>query len=391
MASDARGKVFFEYDADWRTREIELSPVHLPISLLRPATVADTTFGPLFGLFDDSMPDWWGQKVMRHHFSSMNIPWNEVTPLEKLACQGSFGIGALAYEPDLSPGSFRDVLATDVAELVASARSLLDDDSSKLLPALVRGGLSPGGAQPKAMVAFDDSFQRAVAGGATPPDGFTRWLVKFQLDCDDPVGAEEHAFTGMAREAGIRVPETRLFPTADGLNHFLTRRFDRPSGSLPLHLHSYAGLTHTPPREIIDYSDILALTRQLTLRETEVEEMFARAVFNIAIANDDDHSRNHAYLWSPEDGWLLSPAYDLTHTSFPLGSGFRAAGILGRFAKLGLTDLHKLAAEHSIRQPDKIIERVIESIRRWPSFAEQAGLSENHAALLADEMPASRW
>jgi hypothetical protein len=94
-----------------------------------------------------------------------HIPWNKVRALDKLACQGAFSLGALAYEPDLSPASFRQTLATEVAELVASARQVLRGDPEHLLPALVRGGLSPGGAQPKALVAFNDDFTRATAGG----------------------------------------------------------------------------------------------------------------------------------------------------------------------------------------------------------------------------------
>lgn len=391
LASDARGRIYFEYSSSWPDHRVELSPLHLPLGTTGPITSSDREFSPLFGLFDDSMPDWWGQRIMRRHFSEMNIPWNQVTPLEKLACQGAFGIGALAYEPDLSPGSFREVITTEVVELVTAARSLVEDEPSTLLPALVRGGLSPGGAQPKALVAFDENFDRVVAGGGSLPEGFTPWMVKFQLDPDDPIGIEEHAITRMAAAAGIRVPETRLFPTPDGLTHFIGRRFDRASTGLPLHLHSYAGLTHTPPREMIDYTDIMDLTRQLTLHEAEVEEVFARTVFNVGIANDDDHSRNHAFLWSPEDEWRVSPAYDLTRTSFPLGSGFRAAGILGRSSGLGLSDLRKLAHEQSIRKPETIIERVLDAIRRWPEFATEAGLSSQRVSLLAGEMPATRW
>lgn len=391
LADDARGRIYFEYAPAWRALGVELSPLHLPLARTGPVTSTDTAFSPLFGLFDDSLPDWWGQRLMRLHFASMNLAWNEVTPLEKLACQGAFGMGALAYEPDASPRSFRETLATEVSQLVRGARDVLDEDSHELLPALVRGGLSPGGAQPKALVAFNDDFSNAVAGGAPPPEGFTPWLVKFQLDPDDPVGREEYAISLMAAAAGIRVPETRLFETDDGLAHFLTRRFDRSPGHLPCHLHTFAGLTHTPPREIIDYADLLGLTRELTLRETEVEEMFRRAVFNVAIANDDDHSRNHAFLWDPEGGWRLSPAYDLTRSAYALGSGFRAAGIDGRFSGLGPKDLRHLGKEQSIRRLDDAIDGVLGVIRRWPEFAGEAGLSDGHARMLAANLPGSRW
>ena len=391
LADDAQGRIFFQYDPAWIARGIELSPLRLPLSLSGPVTTPTPGFSPLFGLFDDSMPDWWGQRIMRLHFMELGIPWDRVRALDKLACQGAFSMGALAYEPDLSPASFRGTLAAEVAELVAAARQALAGDPENLLPALVRGGLSPGGAQPKALIAFDESFSRASAGGGPAPPDFSLWLVKFQLDADDPVGRAEQAVTRMAAAAGILTPETRLFETPDGLSHFLTKRFDRQPGTPPRHLHTFAGLTHTPVRELFDYGDLLGLCRELTLRETEVEQAFLRAAFNIGIANDDDHSRNHAFLHEPAEGWRLAPAYDLTRAGYPLGSGYRAAGINGRFSHLTPADLRQLGRDQAVRRIDEKIARVIDTIRRWPEFAAQAGLAEGHATMLAAEMPACRW
>jgi serine/threonine-protein kinase HipA len=391
LADDAQGRIFFQYDPAWIARGIELSPLRLPLGLNGPVTTPTPGFSPLFGLFDDSMPDWWGQRIMRHHFAELGIPWNRVRALEKLACQGAFSLGALAYEPDLSPASFRQTLATEVAELVAAARQVLSGAPEHLLPALVRGGLSPGGAQPKALVGFNDDFTRATAGGGPAPAGFSLWLVKFQLDADDPVGRAELAVTRMASAAGIQTPETRLHESPDGLAHFMTKRFDRQPGMPPRHLHTFAGLTHTPVRDLIDYNDLLDLCRELTLRETEVEQAFLRAAFNIGVANDDDHSRNHAFLFDPADGWRLAPAYDLTRTSYPLASGYRAAGINGRFSGLSPRDLQRLGRDQGVRRIDESLARVIDVIRRWPEFAAQAGLPEGPAAMLAAEMPATRW
>lgn len=391
LADDARGRVFFEYHPDWIARGIELSPLHLPLTLSGPVTTSSPQFSSLFGLFDDSMPDWWGQRIMRMHFAELGIPWNKVRPLDKLACQGAFSLGALAYEPDLSPASFRNTLTTEISELVSASRQILAGESNDILPALVRGGLSPGGAQPKALIAFNHDFTRSIAGGGPAPDDFSLWMVKFQLDPDDPVGRAEHAITQMAAAAGILTPENRLYETPDGLAHFLTKRFDRQPDSAPRHLHTFAGLTHTPVRELIDYSDLLNLARELTLREPEVEQGFLRAAFNIGVANDDDHARNHAFLMTPEDGWHLAPAYDLTRTAYPLGSGYRAAGINGRFADLTLQDLRHLGRDQGIRRIDETLDRIIQTIRRWPEFALAAGLSENHTSILATEMPATRW
>ena len=170
----------------------------------------------------------------------------------------------------------------------------------------------------------------------------------------------------------------------------MSRRFDHDNSGVH-HFHSYAGLTHTPVRELIDYSDLLDLTRGLTAREGEVEEMFRRAVFNIAIANDDDHSRNHAFLMNDAGEWRLSQAYDITRSGYALGSCYRAAGVMGKFSKIGIKELRALAASEGLRRVDEKIESVLASLRRWPEFAARAGVGATEARLLQDEFPASSW
>src|SRR5690606_11249150 len=108
-------------------------------------------------------------------------------------------------------------------------------------------------------------------------------------------GRIEHAYSAMARTAGIEVPERHLLEAAGGA-HFLVRRFDRDREGGRLHFHSYSGLTHTPLRDGLEYGDLMELARELTSDQRAVEELFRRAVFNIAAGNDDDHGRNHAFL-----------------------------------------------------------------------------------------------
>ncbi len=42
-----------------------------------------------------------------------------------------------------------------------------------------------------------------------------------------------------------------------------------------------------------------------------MEALWRRLVFNILISNTDDHLRNHGFLYAGQEGWRLSPAYDL--------------------------------------------------------------------------------
>ncbi len=391
LLEDARGRVFFEYDADWPARGLELSPLYLPLDTGGSVTTPTPEVGPLFGLFADSLPDWWGEQLMKRHFANLGIPWGEVTELEKLACQGSHAMGALGYEPDLSGSHFRDVLVTDVSRLVESARDFVHGETKEVLPALVRGGITPGGAQPKVLLAFNDDFSKCVAGGGKTPEGYSPWLLKFQFDPELPVGREEQAFTRMAAAAGIEVPETRLLPTRDGSVHFMARRFDRIDGGIPVHMHSYSGLTHTTVRSGLDYGDLMNLTRHLTNDAREVEQVFLRAVFNVAAGNHDDHGRNHSLVMSAEGRWRVSPAYDLTLCSNPLASGIRAASINGRFAGIDRAELRKLGESQGIRAVDDRIDEVLAALRRWPEFAADAGLGAVQTDLLANQFPAASW
>jgi serine/threonine-protein kinase HipA len=42
-----------------------------------------------------------------------------------------------------------------------------------------------------------------------------------------------------------------------------------------------------------------------------MEALWRRLVFSILISNTDDHLRNHGFLYQGQEGWRLSPAYDL--------------------------------------------------------------------------------
>jgi serine/threonine-protein kinase HipA len=385
LAEAADGRLFFEYDPTWTARGIELSPVYLPNDTHGSVTTPTPQFGPLFGLFADSLPDWWGEQMMKRYFGDKGIPWNKVTGLQKLACAGAHAMGAIGYEPPLSGGTFREELTVEIAALVHNAHSFLHGSTEKMLPGLMRSGLSPGGAQPKVLLGFNQDFSRAMAGGGHLPNGFERWLLKFDFDPEYEHGKEEYAYSVMAREAGINMAETHLLVGEDGTSHFLSKRFDRP-GQSRRHIHTYSGLTHTLVRDGLEYGELMDLTRVLTGSEVEVEEVFRRACFNVFAGNDDDHGKNHAFLMEPDGQWKVSPAYDLTSTSNPLVSGMRAASVNGKSVDVGRLDLKRLGESQSVRRIDDIIEEVLAAIKDWPQWAGKAGLCKFRTEQVADEM-----
>ena len=377
------GRVFFEYDAAWRAGPRELSPIYLPNSTLGAVSTPTPGFGELHGLFQDALPDWWGERLMQRHFEARGIPWNRVTALRKLACQGNHKMGALAFLPDLDEMDFNDGLLAELDALVEAARKALRGDTGEVLAALLRSGMSPGGAQPKALLAISDDFSE-IRLEDPPPPGFGAWMIKFDTEPVLQEGRIEAAYADMARAAGITVPETRLLETAGGC-HFLSRRFDRDPGGGRLHLHSYSGLTHTPLRDGLDYGDLIELARSLTRHHRDVAEVFRRAVFNLLAANDDDHGRNHAFLMDSDGNWALSPAFDLTLASYPLASGFRAARVNGKASHITRKDIEKLGESHDIGDAEEIIGQVADAVGHWQQHAAANGISKSQIAMVQSQ------
>jgi serine/threonine-protein kinase HipA len=243
--------------------------------------------------------------------------------------------------------------------------------------------MSPGGAQPKALLAISDDFSQIRLDDPAPV-GFAGWLVKFDTERVLHEGRIEAAYAAMARAAGIHVPETRLLEAA-GACHFLTRRFDRTVDGGRLHLHSFSGLTHTPLREGLEYGDLMALARALTNDQRAVEEIFRRAVFNVVSANDDDHGRNHAFLLEESGEWSVAPAYDLTLASYPLASGFRAARVMGKATEITRDDLRRLGSDQGVRHVDDSIDQVLEAVAGWGDHAADHGLPKSITAMVAQQ------
>ena len=383
LYQDFRGAVFFQYEESWRAGRRELSPLYLANGTAGAVTTPTPGFGELHGLFQDALPDWWGERLMRRHFEERGIPWKRVTVLRKLACQGEHKMGALAFRPDPDASDFGDGLVTELGELVEAAREALRGETGHVLIELLQSGMSPGGAQPKALLAISHDFSE-IRLDDPAPEGFGSWLVKFDTEPVLHEGRIEAAYAAMARDAGVDVPEIRMLESAGGC-HFLTRRFDRTQRGSRLHLHSYSGLTHSPLRDGLEYGDLMGLARTLTEDQRAVEEIFRRAIFNVAAANDDDHGRNHAFLMDGSGAWKLAPAFDLTLATYPLASGFRAARVMGKAGNITRRDLRRLGDEQGVRRVDESIDQVLHAVAEWERHAENHGLPKSITAMVGQQ------
>lgn len=369
-----RGRVYFEYAQAWLDSGLNLSPFRLPFQ----AGVhehRDRAFGPLPGVFADSLPDGWGLLLMDRHFRGLGRDPATLGPLDRLAWLGTRTMGALTYHPPAGPEG-ADAAPFDLEELARQSEEVLAGRSGTVLPQLLRAGGSPGGARPKVLVGFDPASDQVRSGESDLPEAFQPWLVKFPAKDEGPAaGAVECAYAGMARSAGLDLPETRLFETPEGGRYFGTRRFDRSSGRR-YHIHSFGNLIHADFRiPSCDYLDLLKVTAMLTRDHREVLEAFRRMVFNVFAHNRDDHAKNFAFRLDDRTGaWTLTPAFDLTFSPGP--GGEHTMTLAGEGRTPGRDHLLRVARERDVNRTDAeaIVEEVAAAVTRWPEFAAEAGV-----------------
>src|SRR5258706_8177708 len=371
--AEANHRIYFEYDKTFLDRPLQLSPFKLPLQqgLIEHR---DLSFGPLPGVFDDSLPDGWGLLLMNRALFAKGIDPNTISPLDRLSYVGSRAVGALIYEPpaELEPGPQPTI---DLFMLGHNAQQVYDGQTLKILPQLLRAGGSPAGARPKALIGVRGDH--IISGEAELPPGFEHWIVKFsgKKDARDS-GPIEYAYAAMAAAAGIDLPQTRLF-TLKRQSYFAARRFDRAPGNHRLHMHTFANLIHAGFRvPSTDYLQLAKLTLTLTENRADVLRLIRRMVFNIAAHNRDDHAKNFAFLMNHLGEWSLSPAYDLSYSNGPGGEHFMT--VMGEGRAPTRQHILSLGTQLDIKPGvlREIIDQVNTAVGRWKHFADLAGCSK---------------
>jgi serine/threonine-protein kinase HipA len=366
-------RVYFEYDAAFLDRGLQLSPFKWP---LRGGLIehVDRSFGPLPGLIDDSLPDGWGLVLMDRMFRRRGIDPATVSPLDRLSYLGKRTMGALTYHPAAEVE--RDDRLIDLHEVGKNAEQVYSGEAVEVLPELIRAGGSPGGARPKVLIGVHGS--KIISGEDDLPDGFEHWIVKFSIRVDArDAGPMEFAYASMARAAGIDMPQTRLFRGGKNRTYFGVRRFDRGPGNRRVHVHTFGNLMHANFRiPSTDYADLMKVTGALTRNHEDILRAFRRMVFNIAAHNRDDHAKNFAFVMNEAGEWSLSPAYDLGFAAGP--GGEHTMSILGEGRAPTREHVLKLAKQFDIKPKSaiSIIDEVNAAMAKWSRFASEAGCTK---------------
>lgn len=352
-------RIFFEYDAVFMKKGLELSPFKLP---LKAGVIEsnDRTFEGLFGVFNDSLPDGWGRLLLDRTLMKSGLNPGTLSALDRLCFVGKGGMGALSYEPE-NPGTMSHI-TNDLDDINSEIQATLDDNDTYVEDLLVLGG-SSAGARPKVLLPIDGED----------------WLIKFRssLDLKD-ISAIEYAYHLMAKDAGLNLPEAKLFPSRAGLGFFGVKRFDR-HGDCRVHMHSIAGLLHADHREpCLDYESVMKATFYVSKDIRQCEIQFRNTVFNVLSHNRDDHAKNFSFLMDKNGIWTVSPAYDLTFSSGP--SGEHSTMILGEGKNPTKEHLLRLAESCNIKSSKalEIIHQVLEATQKWDTFASAVGVSQLH-------------
>lgn len=392
----------FEFDPDFLDRDWDVAPLKMPLATARRGDarfsfrqLSRETFHGLPGLLADALPDAFGNSIINAWLARQGRTPESFSPVERLCYTGARAMGALEFEPAVQE-AFAESVPVEVAELVRLAQTVttaradiaadLQGATTDALLDIIRVGTSAGGGRPKAVIALNDETGEVRSGQVAAPPGFRHWLLKFDGVHDHQLGAPagygriEYAYHLMAVTAGIEMSECRLLNEGERA-HFMTRRFDRPDGGGKLHLQSLCALAHFDFNEPgqWSYEQAFQVMRELRLPYGDAEQQFRRLVFNVMARNQDDHTKNIAFVMDRTGQWRLSPAFDVTYAFNPSGNwtARHQMSVGGKREGITADDLLTLAGEMNIRHAGEVIAEVRSAVEEWPAFADQAGVAED--------------
>jgi serine/threonine-protein kinase HipA len=365
------GASVFQFSKSFLASPLPISPFRLPTTATLQAYDRKGNM-ETFGVFEDSLPDGWGRKIIDRHF--VRVFGRMPTLLERLSWIGDDGMGALTYHPAEGRDPFGKPV--NIAEMAEHAWDFDEGKVEDLLPELRRLAGSSGGARPKALIGLDETTGAAVRNALSLPEGFSHWIVKFNTRRDGiHAGPLEFAYNEIARQAGADVPPCRLIETQSG-RFFATRRFDRLAGGRRLHLHSAAGLLHADFRIAgEEYETLFRLTDALTRDYASKRELFRRVCLNVFAHNRDDHLKNTAYLMDAHGNWRLSPLFDFTRSEGP--NCWHTLSVAGEGEKPGANDLLRLAdsVDLALDEAREIMDTVQAAVGTLPALARELGIA----------------
>lgn len=270
-----------------------------------PVRTGSSVTEGLPGALDDAAPDSWGRNLIARRRAAEARESGHVAPtstevdyllgVNDFTRQGALRFRLADSEPFLAvSGGVPRLVRLGALHEATRAVSDGDDADAAVSMLLDAGSGSLGGARPKASVT----------------DGNVLYVAKFPRS-DDPwdVMRWEAVALDLADRCGLRTPRHDLVEVGD-VPVLLVERFDRDGDHrIPyLSARSLIGARDDASRDYLEFVD--AVTEHGSDVNADLDELWRRIAFSIALNNVDDHMRNHAVLRA-RGGWTLSPVFDV--------------------------------------------------------------------------------
>ncbi|HWK72459.1 MAG TPA: type II toxin-antitoxin system HipA family toxin [Burkholderiaceae bacterium] len=385
-----RGQIRFHYERDWLQdpRAFALDP---DLSLDEHPFFPKPELGN-FGIFLDSSPDRWGQTLMKRREAlkakdEQRSPrtlyaWDFLIGVQDLTRQGALRFRRPGTEAFLGDEKMAAPPVTTLRELEAVAYQLsnrrIDDLDAlrKWLAVLVAPGASLGGARPKA--------------NFTETDG-SLWIGKFPARDDDrDIGAWEYVVHQLARKAGIDVPPAKLIKLNNDFHTFCVQRFDRANGSRRFYASAMTLLrkTQSEGTSYLELAQFIRAQGDAEHADADLEQLFRRVAFNVAVGNRDDHLRNHGFVLG-KTGWRLAPAFDVNPN---IDKAEHVLNIDDVDNRPSLKTVLSTAAFYGLNdvQARQIVVEVAMVVDRWQGAARRTGISAADIDLTAGAFSANK-
>jgi serine/threonine-protein kinase HipA len=390
----------FEFDPGFFRNSWDIAPLTMSLSdsgagrIYGFPGIPAETFKGLPGLLSDSLPDKFGQQLINTWLAIHGRPENSMNPVEMLCYIGKRGMGALEFRPAtrIERGSSNVLEISELVDLAQQAVNRkgelsadISEDQKQAMLDIIRVGTSAGGARAKAVIAIN-RHGTVRSGQLDAPDGYSHWLIKLDGVTDEQLGDPkgygriEYAYHLMAKDCGISMTECRLLEE-NGRAHFMTRRFDRPEHNSKLHMLTLCGISHYDYNNPLAYSyeQAFQTMRSIRLPYPDANQLYRRMVFNVIGVNNDDHTKNIAFLMDKSGQWKLAPAYDMTYAFKPSHKYLsqHQLSINGKRSGINHNDLILVAERMNIRKPGEIIGQITDVIGNWPGYASSAGIPDS--------------
>lgn len=367
----------FLYSDSWlrNSDQFALSPDLPLISGYQFHSARTSDESAFFACFSDVEPDGWGKMVIQRDFAKQRkdgvgndraallddfdyLMWiSDVSRIGAIRLRDAEGIfqRRADHKRQIPP-------LIELPQLLRASKAIEENQETLKDLEYLRGvGTSLGGLRPKCSIIDADGN---LSIGKFPSVGDTRSIVHGEV-----------LALHLAKRCGIDAASSQVIDS-DGIPVALIKRFDR-NGPKRLMYLSANSLLQAKSHQQYTYEDIASLIRTISPKaKYDLGQLWRRMIFNVLINNVDDHLKNHGFLHTIGDQWVLAPAFDLN----PFPDKMRALKTWisqqsGEFASLDEALAISKSFELSNKEAKVILSEMRPIVSTWKSIAQNLGMN----------------